>query len=319
MLLLRLIGSFLIACLLLSLISFVIVQYQILPIQEQIQLKKNKTYWDWITPHNNHTASIHYIEKGSGPHHVLFLHGFRSNTYTWKHLLDPLERAGFHVWALDLIGYGFSDKPDTEYNLDLFIHQIEDFMKDKGILSAHLIGSSMGGGLALSMAVYYPHRVNSLTLIGALGYPLDLPLYISIGRHLSQLWSPFLGPTMIRKNLEQIVYQKETISDEQVYAYSLPYWFPGGASAALSTLKNFDNSRLVSLSECYSEINRPVLIIWGAHDKLIPIEHYEHFCQDFPHAHKILLKECGHIPQEEKPAETREAIIAFLKQIQEKN
>ena len=64
-------------------------------------------------------------------------------------------------------------------------------MKAKGITDAHLIGHSMGGGLALSLAIAHPEAVNSLTLLSALGYPLDLPLYLSLSTHISQLWVLF--------------------------------------------------------------------------------------------------------------------------------
>lgn len=310
----RLLSSLLIALAILSMLSFFMAKYQILDPQEQERLKLGKTFWKWN--YSDHiTPSIHYIEKGSGSSHIILIHGFRANTYTWRHLIDPLAQSGFHVWALDLVGYGYSDKPELEYKFDLFLQQISDFMKEKKIEKAHFVGGSMGGGICLGMAVFQPQKVESLTLISALGYEMDLPLSASIIKNLSFLWGPFLGPNMVRKGLQQLVYSKDSITDEQINAYCLPYYFPGGSSAALSTLKNFDNDKLKELSQKYQQIDHPLLLVWGKEDPLIPIEHFDNFCRDFPHAEIVLFQQCGHIPHEEKPEEVTSSILSFVQHI----
>jgi pimeloyl-ACP methyl ester carboxylesterase len=297
-----------------NILSFIASEYQILRPDEEARLKEGKTFWEWTTPEKT-TANIHYIERGTGSNHILLVHGFRCNTYTWRHLIDPLAEAGFHVWCIDLLGFGLSDKPYLNYSLELFIKQIHDFMDGHEIPKAHFIGNSMGGGLSITMALDFPSRVNSLTLISPLGYPIEIPLYISIGKHLSMFWTPFLGSTMIRKGLEQIVYNKDSIQEEQVEAYRLPYSLAGGAAAALSTLKSFDNQKLEDLSRRYPEIGCPLFVIWGNNDTLIPIEHFKLFCKDFPSAKKLLIEECGHIPQEEKPEEIKASVLSFLREI----
>lgn len=315
----QIILSFSLAMCVLFAISFYSMEMQILSPEEQEKLKEGKTFWNWETPTGNY--AMHYVEKGSGPNHVILLHGFRANTFTWRYMIDPLAEAGFHVWAVDLLGFGFSDKPEeVQYTLDFFLDQINAFMEGQDIPKAHFVGSSMGGGLSLWMSLYHPQRINSLTLIGALGYPLDLPIYVSIGKHIGHFWMPFLGPSMVRKGLEQVVYSEDSITPDQIHAYSLPYCFPGGAMASLNTLKNFDNQRLKDLSTRYiREITYPLLIIWGKQDNLIPFHHFEQFCHDFPKARKMLIPQCGHIPQEEKPEIVQLGIIDFLKQVKEVN
>lgn len=295
-------------------VLFIFTDIQILGPEEQQKFKEGKLFWKWHSPHG--PLAMHYIEKGEGTRHLLLLHGFRAHSYTWRSLIDPLAKAGYHVWAIDLIGFGLSDKPDQgAYNVEFFVQQVNAFMDAQGIAKAHLVGNSMGGGLALSIALAHPNRVNSLILLSALGYPLDLPLYLSIGRHISQIWIPFLNPTMVRQSLKQIVYQKDKISDEQVEAYSLPYRFPGGLTASLLTLRNFDNQRLVEMGQHYATLPYPILVIWGDHDTLIPVSHYEKFLHDFPHAERLLITNCGHIPQEEAPQEVLAAVLAFLKKM----
>jgi pimeloyl-ACP methyl ester carboxylesterase len=290
-----------------GMIPFLPTDTRILSVEEQVKLKAGKTFWEW--EHSNQPYSMHYIEKGTGSKHILLIHGFRANTFTWRYLIDPLAEAGYHVWAIDLIGYGLSDKPsEVPYDLDFFLDQIQAFMKGKQILHAHLIGNSMGGGLAIGMALHHPEKVDSLTLISALGYPLDLSFYLIVGKNFGNLLTPFLGPTMIRQGMSDIVYDKKSITNEQIEAYSLPYQLPGGTIASTITLEKFDNQKLEKISQRYKEIKKPLLVIWGEHDKLIPVSHYHRFAQDFPSCEKLLIQQCGHIPQEETP----EAVIAKL-------
>lgn len=284
---------------------------QIASSEELAKLKAGKEFWTWQSPYG--PLDMHYIEKGQGDRHILMIHGFRSHSYTWKALIDPLAEAGFHVWAIDLVGYGLSDKPDhTLYNLDFFIEQIHAFIEGKGIKKAHLIGNSMGGGLALSMALAHPEQVQSLVLLDALGYPLEIPFYLSISKYVGKLWAPFVGPTLIRYGLKQIMHDKNKVSDEQVEAYCLPYRFPKGVITSILTLQQFNNEQLIEIARDYPTLNSPILIIWGDHDTLIPMSHYEKFTQDFPHANRLLIPNCGHIPQEEAPDQVLEALLNFF-------
>lgn len=279
---------------------------------EQLQvIKQDKLFWEWDSPYGN--IEMHYIEKGEGPEHVLLLHGFRGHSYTWKKMIEPLAAAGYHVWAVDMIGFGLSGKPDNvPYDYHFFVDQMQAFMEAKKIQNVHLIGNSMGGGLALSLALDQPERIKSLTLISALGYPLELPFYFTISTHLSNIYKPFLGSSMVRNGLKRLVYDQNQITDEQIEAYSMPFRLHGGVEASIATLHNFDNHRLEEMSKQYSFMNCPVLVIWGDHDTLIPLTHYENFLKDFPTSDSCLIPECGHLPQEEKSNDVLAAIFPFL-------
>lgn len=297
-----------------ALVIFVFNDIQLLDQEEQAYIKMGKTFWQWQSEYG--PLAVHYVERGEGENHLVLLHGFRAHTYTWNQIGVPLAEKGYHVWAVDLVGFGLSDKPQyAQYSVDFFLRQILAFLDAQGIEKAHLVGSSMGGGLALNIALEHPEQVKSLTLLAALGYPLDLPYYITLGRYIDQLWAPLLGPTMVRYALQQVTYKQERVTDEQVAAYSLPYRLPGGLKTSLLTLQNFDKQRLIEMERRYSSLNHPVLVIWGKHDSLLPLCHYENFIRDFPHAKTILLEECGHIPQEEEPQEVVKAMEQFLQQM----
>jgi pimeloyl-ACP methyl ester carboxylesterase len=283
--------------------------------EEQQKLKEGKLFWEWPSPYG--PLAIHYKEKGEGSKHILLLHGFRANAFTWRYLIEPLAQAGYHVWVIDLIGYGLSDKPDhAPYDINFFVQQVVAFLEAKGISQAHLAGNSMGGGLSLKIALDYPERIHSLVLLSPLGYPVDLPLSLSIERYFGQLWGPFLGPTIVRYALKQIVFNQDSISAEQIEAYCLPYRFPGGTRASLMTLRQFDNQHLIDMGLLYPTLLHPLLIIWGDQDTLIPVSHYEQFLKDFPKASGLLIADCGHIPQEEEPQQVLTAMLNFLHKVE---
>ncbi len=285
---------------------------------EIIFIKENKDFWEWHSPYGK--LAVHYDEKGTGNQHILLLHGYRSHTFTWRHLVEPLAEQGYHVWSLDLIGYGFSDKPDhVPYTPDFFIEQIVAFMQAHDIQVAHLVGNSLGGGLALHLALNHPEAVSSLTLINPLGYPLEMPVFIAIARYFEYIWVPFLGPTQVREGLKNAIYKCERISEEQVQAYCLPYRLPGGITSSLITLRQFDNQWLCDMIDRYPTLRQPILLIWGMQDNILPIDHYHQFTQQLPKAGKELITNCGHLPQEEEPEQVLTALSSFLASIPSPN
>ena len=302
---------YLLACIagLCALIFFLSVQ--LLDEKEIAQIKNGKKFWQWSSPHG--LINTHFIEEGDGDQHILLLHGFRAHTYTWKSLIAPLKQAGYHVWALDLVGFGLSDKPNYAiYNQSFFVNQIKSFMNHQGIESTHLIGNSMGGALALELTLNCPDSVKSLTLINALGYSLNMPFYIYLFRDMDFIWGPFLSPTIIKACLQSVIFDQKCVTEEKVEAYCLPYRFPGGTESSLLTLRHFDMNKLQKMHKNFSQICLPTLLIWGENDTLLPLQHYHHFLADFPEAQSFLIPACGHMPQEEKPELIAEVLIDFL-------
>lgn len=268
-------------------------------------------FWEWKTPFGSYQT--HYLERGTGAHHVLLLHGFAAHSYTWKSMITDLEKSGYHVWSIDLLGFGLSDKPPrAPYGLQLFTDQIEAFMEAHKIDQACLIGNSMGGGLALAMAIGYPQRVQSLVLIDTFAFPIQLPFYFSITKMLGNLAKPFMGKILVKQILKQVMYDPTKITEEQVKAYTFPLHTPGGKEAFIKTLQNFDPKDLEKLSSYYQEIKIPILIIWGEKDHWIPLDHFYRLSKIFPQAKTVLIPNCGHIPQEECPEKVNQALLDFL-------
>ena len=149
-------------------------------------------------------------------------------------------------------------------------------------------------------------------MIDALAFPLKLPFHFTVTKILGSWAKPFIGRILVKQILKQIMYDSNKISEEQVEAYTFPFQMPGGKEAFIQTLQNFNQKELEDLSLHYQNIQVPILVIWGEKDVWIPISHFQRLSQTFPKAIKILISNCGHIPQEECPSEVSQAILKFL-------
>ena len=107
--------------------------------------------------------TIFYTVKGEGKP-LLLIHGYGAGIWVWEKQIEILSKS-YRVYALDVIGHGFSDRPKIPYTPETYIHFLKDFMDEAGIERATLIGNSMGGGIAWAMAILFPERVDRLILI----------------------------------------------------------------------------------------------------------------------------------------------------------
>lgn len=268
--------------------------------------------WRWQDKKNSH--DIYYIEKGHGNKHVLLLHGYCANTYTWKEQIDVLAKNGYHVWALDLIGFGKSAKPENiSYSLALYEKQIAAFISAHHIAPVNIIAHSMGGYISLNFALKYPQYVRSLVLIDSAGYPLRMPKVLAgCPEYLLRL---LICETTLRLALKKMFYNEAHITDERVAAYWQPLQSSDAKNSAVKVLSLWDNDMFARNTTYYSNIIIPTLLIWGEKDKLISLKHCERFKKEIPHARVVVIPEAGHVPHEEKPALVNQAILSFLKEV----
>lgn len=275
--------------------------------EDQRLLMDHKTFWPW------EKGRIHYVEKGAGPRHVLFLHGFGANTFTWENQMALFAQEGFHVWAIDFLGFGFSDKPlNAEYSLTLYEEQVGAFLKAKGIERAHIVGNSMGGAVALAFANKNREKVASLILIAPLAYPVKMPFFYSMGKMFGNLMMPFFNRGLVYQILKKIYYDPRKITKKAIDAYSEPLEMKGGKEAMIAILQTFDPALLAKLRPSYPEMGLPLLLIWGREDRWIPVSHLSYFSEDFPNGEQAVIPFCGHAPQEERPEEVNQEVLRFL-------
>lgn len=235
---------------------------------------------------------------------IVLVHGFLGSSYDYRYLTDLLSE-NYHVIALDLIGFGASDKPDDfEYTRENHATMIHQFIELKGIERFHLGGHSMGGGIAIYYAHLFPEKLDSLLLFASAGLsdgapsPLPLPFYRWIIKNYY----------LQRLGFQSVHYQEHFQSDD----YFDPMFF-FTKQIPPETLRAFSmHQDTVSINEFIDDIAIPTLIVFGKEDSWIPPSVGETLNESLQNSQLILIEETGHIPFIEAIDETYDAVIDFL-------
>lgn len=231
------------------------------------------------------------LVQGQGPL-VLFLHGTGGSARAWANQLRRLSRT-HRVVAVDLPGYGESELGNRIHSVDDYVPFLDAWMDHAGWDEAVLVGSSMGGRLALQLALDYPKRVKALVLCNSSGLQLtDHPtMSPSQGTFAEFMKALFYRPS------DQLLAARA--------ASPLPPWYETMQRLSAGTGR-------VDLTERLSEIQVPTLILWGEHDRVIPPAHAAAFQSGIKDSQLRYLPKCGHVPMLERPSEVNEAIAEFL-------
>lgn len=257
---------------------------------------------------------IHYLEKGEGTPLVL-IHGYTSSTYTWKDQFAELAKQ-YRVIAVDLKGFGFSDKPDGDYSRRAQGEVVARLLDKLNIERAWLVGNSMGGETALNVAADHPEKVLGLVLIDSAGVKVQgrtslAPWYLQlpvVGRLLTAL--ALTSDRLVRAGLEKSFYDDSKITDERVSAYYQPLRTLGGQLSATRARAQFE---LFPVEDKIPLIKAPTLIIWGAEDELIPLEAGRKLNELITGSKLVVFDKCGHVPHEEMPERVLSEITGFVK------
>jgi pimeloyl-ACP methyl ester carboxylesterase len=265
-------------------------------------------------------VKINYYEAGQGPP-IILLHGFGACSYTWRHLIPPLA-AEHRVFTMDLKGHGLSDKPaDGHYAVSDQADLVADFSRRQDLHDLVIMGNSMGGAVTLmtylNLRETDPVRIKKLVLIDSVGYPQKMPWFIwmtkipGLNTMLAKLLPPRFATALV---LKKCYYDKDAVTAEQIDTYAYYGSLPGSAAAVTQTAKQLvpKGKDIEALIAQYQTITVPVLVIWGKDDEVVPLEVGMNFKRDLPDAELVILPRCGHIPQEEEPVATRQAIEKFL-------
>ena len=258
-----------------------------------------------------------YVVKGDGEPLIL-IHGYGAGIWVWEKQIDILSRF-YRVYALDLIGHGYSDRPRIDYTPEAYIRFFREFMAAVGVEKATLIGNSMGGGLAWSVAALFPERVKKLILIDCI--PPDvldqvrnnsLRALVAIKRIPFLLSLVFASCTKdsIRRILEECVTDKSLITPDIVnHQYRLSM-IQGTPWCLYSTFRNAEHA--LRLKESLSRIHHPTLLIWGEEDLIFPPSVGKGLQRAIPGSRLQVIEKSGHIPMWETPERVNPWMLSFL-------
>jgi 2-hydroxy-6-oxonona-2,4-dienedioate hydrolase len=274
--------------------------------------------------HRRHELKIRYLESengdGSNLKHILFIHGLGSSAERWLDIPEALSLY-FHTIALDLPGFGGSDKPsDMEYTIEAFSDIITEFMgkigigeRDGGSNDARttLIGHSLGGYIASSIAASAENSyfLDKLVLVDSSGN-LEKPTAL-LDEYLDAAMNP--SKEKVRKVFEQMVANPLLIGDALVQGFIYRISNPNSKHAFESSLRNSANTQIgIKNLNKIGEKGIPTFIIWGMHDKVIPTEHSQIFKEAIRDSYVAIIPRTGHAPFTEKPALVCEHLHKFL-------
>jgi pimeloyl-ACP methyl ester carboxylesterase len=270
---------------------------------------------------NDHFVNIngvdyHYVEYPGEGTDVFLLHGFASSAYTWEGVAPYLNKKGYHVWAFDMKGFGWSDKPKkADYDAVSLMEDVNAFMDKMELKDVVFVGNSLGGAIAVLMELEHPERIDRLVLVDAAGYPMKMPLIVKMADipFAKTSVNVIFGRWMIKWNLKEVYYHNDWVKKEQVKAYYDRLRTKNGLGAQVSLARAVDFNDLADYTARIPEIQARTLIIWGENDKWIPIELGYRFRKELTNSTLVVIPECGHIPQEEYPDKTAQIIDDFIK------
>lgn len=258
---------------------------------------------------------VHY--ELAGPEQapaVVLVHGFSVPYYIWDPTFRALTEAGFRTLRYDLYGRGHSDRPDAVYNLDFFERQLVNLLDALSIAwPVDIVGLSMGGPIALTLADRDPQRMRKLVLIDPAGFPMPMPLTSRLLRvpGLGEALFDWFGDRFFVSDLGKDFYRPDRFPEYQ-QQYLAPMRFVGFRGALLSTVRN---GALNNSAETYVRVGRqgrPTLLIWGRQDRTVPFPTHAKVQVAIPHAEFHAIDQAGHIPHYERPEVVNPLLVEFL-------
>ncbi|MDW8466279.1 MAG: alpha/beta hydrolase [Chloroherpetonaceae bacterium] len=259
-----------------------------------------------------------YVEAGKGD--ALFLtHGFSSSLNIFEKVI-PSFAQHYRVLALDLLGFGKSDKPiAVRYSLSFYAKLMIEFLEKTGAFSSravYAVGHSMGGKYLLALCVLYPDSLTKLVVSNTDGF-LYVPPFVRAAslwgvRHLvRQLVST---PAFVRQTMRSVYYDPSHITEEH-FQRNIEMVRSDEHFAAMMALnrdyRHLDLQR-TGIRNRLRELRLPVLILWGEHDRFIPPKYAEIARREVPNSTLHIIPNCGHVPMVEQPKEFFEVVHKFL-------
>lgn len=279
-----------------------------------------KLTWNW----QGH--KIQYTVMGMGKP-LLLIHGFGASLGHWRKNIPVLAEGGYRVFALDLLGFGGSDKPTHNYTIELWAQQIKDFWAEHIQEPMVLVGNSIGGLLALTAIAEFPEIAAGGILInsaGGLNHRLEefnFPLRLVMGAFTKLVSSPLTGKFIfnnirqkhrLRRTLYQVYRDRAAVTDELIEMLYEPSCHPGAQQVFASVLTAPAGS---TPQELLPRVKHPLLILWGEKDPWTPItgaKIYQELAKNGGDVEVYPIPNAGHCPHDENPKMVNELILQWL-------
>ncbi|KAG9452704.1 hypothetical protein H6P81_005608 [Aristolochia fimbriata] len=281
-------------------------------------------FWTW----RGH--KIHYVEQGNGVP-VILIHGFGASAYHWRYNIPELSQA-YKVYAVDLLGFGWSDKAIIEYDAMIWKDQVADFLKEIVKEPAVLVGNSLGGFTALVTAAELPELVCGLVLLNSAGQfsnpsgmvdqgVEDTALQKFLLRPLKEIFQrAALGflfwqskqPSRIESVLKSVYINTSNVDDYLIQSITKPTEDPNAGEVYYRLMTRFMlNQSKYTLDGMLSKLSCPLLLLWGDLDPWVGPNKAVKIKEFYPNTSLVNLQ-AGHCPHDEIPELANKALLDWL-------
>ena len=277
-----------------------------------VRLKRGNIYFRW------------YKSKiTSEPREIMVMvHGFSTPSFVWKGLIENLTSQGVDLLVYDHFGRGWSERPLTNYDKELYVQTLMELVRSQGIDSQfHLLGYSMGGPIIGHFANENPEMVKSMTFLAPAGFKITasgLNTWTTFPLIGEWFWHVFSDKIYGVGRMSETSHSDDPLSineGEFLDNFNKQLAFKGFTESLLSTVRHFN---LFDVRDMYSSLgqkNIPSLVIWGDKDGVVPYEGSKELIKCIPHSKLVTIKEGTHDITYRQPSEVGEALIKFLKEI----
>jgi pimeloyl-ACP methyl ester carboxylesterase len=266
-----------------------------------IQLSDGVTHYELSNPEAENT--------------VVLVHGFSVPYFIYDPTFEFLTKSGFRVVRYDLFGRGFSDRPETPYNIDLFVRQLGDLLDAlRFTRPVTLVGLSTGGPITTAFTALHPERVDKLVLIDPIGarpLPILPVLEVAALPIVGETIIGLLGSEGMVKNIASDFFERELVEEFRSQYFEQMH-YKGFKQAILSTIRNHMLDSFIDYYQRVGQMDKPVLLFWGRNDTTVPFKHSDPLRKAIPNLEFHAIENCGHIPHYEKPEEVNPILLQFL-------
>ncbi len=245
-----------------------------------------------------------FVRLGSGGTPILLLHGFDSSVMEWRRL-QPLLGLECETWAVDLLGFGFTERSTgLSFSPASICEHLHSFWQTMIQRPMVIVGASMGGAAAIDFALKYPQAVEKLVLIDSAGLQQPPKIGKLMFPPLDRLATSFLSSPKIRQGVSKAAYFNQVWASEDArVCAALHLQCAGWREALIGFTKSGGYG---NFGELLGQIEQPALILWGRQDQILGLKDADRFQKLLPQSKLVWVESCGHVPHLEQPRVTAE-------------
>ena len=258
----------------------------------------------------NQPVTTTFVKQGSSGTPILLIHGFDSSVLEFRRLL-PLLSVHNETWAVDLLGFGFTDRlSGIAYSPTVIKTHLYYFWKSLINQPVILVGASMGGATAIDFTLTYPEVVKKLVLIDSAGLAGGSPLSKLMFPPLDYLATQFLSNLKVRDRVSRIGYKNQSLASvDALCCGALHLQMPSWHQALIAFTKSGGYSAF--RFKKISQIVQQTLILWGDSDNILGTKDAMRFKRAITYSTLVWIQDCGHLPHLEQPQITAQHILSF--------